>query len=43
MIKVKPITNQTSIGKKFNAMIYEGLPINKWCKEQDIKSKRKKF
>lgn len=39
----KPIQNQTNIAKKFNDLIYDGLPINKFCKEQDLKNKRKKF
>ena len=43
MIKIKPITDRTNIAQKFNDMIYDGLPINRWCKEQDIKRKNKKF
>ena len=38
-----PLTAQTNIATKFNDMIYTGLPINKWCKEQEEKNKKIKL
>lgn len=43
MIKVKPIQGRTGLSKSVNDLLFHDLPINKWCREQDIKRKNKKF
>jgi len=42
-IKVKPITDTASLSKTVLNYIFRDMPINKWCKEQELKNKKIKL
>ena len=42
-IKVKVIKDQLTLSKSVNELLFKDMPINKWCREQEIKRKNKKF
>ena len=42
-IKVKPVTDTVNLSKTLTDILYDKLPINKWCKEQELKNKKVKL
>jgi len=43
MIKTKVIIGETQLSKKVIDILFKDMPINKWCREQEIKRQKIKL